>query len=127
VRYRTGDLVEPAPDGVACRCGRSFRTVKRVMGRDEDVIKLPDGRMIGRLDHIFKGLDSVLDAQIRQDEPQSIMILIIPGEGFGSHTVDSIRANAAERLGSGIRIDVESVAALPRTKSGKVRRVICNV
>jgi phenylacetate-CoA ligase len=101
--------------------------VRRVMGRDEDVIKLPDGRMIGRLDHIFKGLDSVLDAQIRQDELQSVMILIVPGEGFGSHTVDCIRANAVERLGSGIRIDVESVASLPRTKSGKFRRVICNV
>jgi phenylacetate-CoA ligase len=127
VRYRTGDLVEPAPDGSSCRCGRQFRTVRRVMGRDEDVIKLPDGRMIGRLDHIFKGLDSVLDAQIRQDELQSVMILIVPGEGFGSHTVDCIRANAVERLGSGIRIDVESVASLPRTKSGKFRRVICNV
>jgi phenylacetate-CoA ligase len=127
VRYRTGDLVEPSAGAAPCRCGRHFRTVKRVMGRDEDVIKLPDGRMIGRLDHIFKGLDSVLDAQIRQDEPQSIMILIVPGEGFDSHTVESIRANAAERLGSSIRIDVESVTALPRTKSGKFRRVICNV
>jgi phenylacetate-CoA ligase len=127
VRYRTGDLVEPAAEGTTCRCGRNFRIVKCVMGRDEDVIKLPDGRMIGRLDHIFKGLDSVLDAQIRQDEPRSVMILIVPGEGFGNHTVESIRANAAERLGSGIRIDVESVASLPRTKSGKFRRVICNV
>ena len=127
IRYRTGDLVEPSADADACRCGRKFRTVKRVMGRDEDVIKLPDGRMIGRLDHIFKGLDSVLDAQIRQDETRSVMILIVPGEGFGPHTVESIRANAAERLGSSIRIDVETVATLPRTKSGKFRRVICNV
>ncbi len=83
--------------------------------------------MIGRLDHIFKGLDSVLDAQIRQDDRQSVMILLVPGEGFGKHTVERVRAKASERLGSSVRIDIESVSALPRTRSGKFRRVVCNV
>jgi phenylacetate-CoA ligase len=127
IRYRTGDLVEPAPSSEHCACGRNFRVIRRVLGRSDDPVKLPDGRTIGRLDHIFKGLDGIVDTQIRQDDLQSILILIVPGVGFGSHTVEQIRTNAAERLGSGIRIDVESVPALQRTKAGKFRRVICNV
>jgi phenylacetate-CoA ligase len=127
IRYRTGDLVQPAAPGTQCKCGRNFRVVQRVVGRNDDLIKLPDGRMIGRLDHIFKGLDSVLDAQIRQDDRQSVMILLVPGEGFGSHTVERVRAKASERLGSSVRIDIESVSALPRTRSGKFRRVVCNI
>lgn len=127
VRYRTGDLVEPAPEGTRCPCGRNFRVVKRVLGRQDDLVKLPDGRMIGRLDHVFKGVEGILDAQIRQDEPDAIRILIVPGAGFGDRTVDTVRHNAVQRLGSGVRIDIEDVAALPRTRSGKFRRVICNV
>src|SRR6185436_14537112 len=54
IRYRCGDLVRPAPAGERCTCGRSFPLIAEVIGRLDDCVKLPDGRSIGRLDHLFK-------------------------------------------------------------------------
>ncbi|MBI2727865.1 MAG: phenylacetate--CoA ligase family protein [Polaromonas sp.] len=41
VRYDIGDYAEPGP---VCGCGRGLPTLKRVLGRQRGMVKLPDGR-----------------------------------------------------------------------------------
>jgi phenylacetate-CoA ligase len=41
IRYRVGDYAEV---GEACACGRSFPTLRKVWGREYDVVVAPDGR-----------------------------------------------------------------------------------
>lgn len=127
IRYRTGDFVELAEAGESCRCGRSFPIVHRIYGRTDDVVKLRDGRHIGRLDHIFKGADGVIEAQIRQDTIDRIDILVVPGAGYGVKVEHVLMKNARERLGNSISIAISAVGNIPRTKNGKFRGVICNV
>ena len=46
IRYRTDDLVEPA-DAPHCPCGRGLPLrFRRVIGRQDDVLRDPDGRSI---------------------------------------------------------------------------------
>ncbi len=127
IRYRSGDLVRPAPHGKDCPCGRVFPLVEQVVGRADDEIKLPDGRSIGRLDHIFKGVASVLEAQIRQDQPDVVTMRVVPAPGFDERTRETLVRNARQRLGERIALEVELVGAIPRTGNGKFRNVICNV
>jgi phenylacetate-CoA ligase len=127
IRYRSGDLVRPAPAGERCACGRSFPLIEEIVGRADDSIKLPNGRSIGRLDHLFKGVEGVLEAQIRQDRLDTLAMLVVPSPGFGDDTRRTLRANARHRLGDEISLDIRLVDSIPRTASGKFKGVVCNV
>jgi phenylacetate-CoA ligase len=127
IRYRTGDLVELAAPDASCPCRRSFPIVRAIHGRNDDVVKLPDGRHIGRLDHIFKGVNGVIEAQIRQEVLDRIDILVVPGAGYGSEVERLLMRNARDRIGNGVAIAVRTVGSIPRTRNGKFRGVVCKV
>jgi len=128
IRYRTGDFVEPALVGDAsCPCGRSFPIVQFVHGRYDDVVKLPDGRRVGRLDHIFKGVNGIIEAQIRQEASDAVVILVVRAASYDMSTEEQLLSNARSRLGPDMRIDIQSAQSIPRTANGKFRGVVCNV
>lgn len=127
VRYRTGDFVELAATDEECRCGRHFRVVRRIVGRDDDAIKLPGGRVVGRMAGILDGIDGMLDAQIRQDAIDEIRIRVVPSAGWTHDMHARIERNARQRLGDVVDIRVETVDSIERDRNGKYRRVVCNV
>ena len=127
IRYRTGDYVRLDEDPTRCDCGRQFPLVAWVQGRADDSLKLPDGRRVGRLGHIFKGVDGILEGQIRQDRIDRIDILVVPAAGYGYLAESRLLAQARERLGKAVQIQIAVVDSLERTSNGKLRAVVCNV
>ena len=127
IRYRCGDLVRPAPARERCACGRSFPVIEQIIGRIDDSIKLADGRSIGRLDHIFKGVEGILEAQIRQDRLDALTMLVVPSATFNDRTRETLQSNARYRLGDGVALEIQLVDSIPRTKNGKFKGVVCNV
>lgn len=128
IRYATGDLVELADPAESCACQRPWRLVNAVHGRMDDCIFTPDGRAIGRLDHIFKGVEGLLEAQIVQNEIDAVDVRVVLGPGADVKALAArIGINARERLGDVMRIEVHPVPEVPRTATGKLRAVICNV
>lgn len=127
IRYRCGDLVRPAPAGERCGCGRSFPLIDEIIGRADDPVRLPDGRSVGRLDHLFKGVEGILEAQIRQDRLDALAMLVVPSGAFSEDTLRTLRANARHRLGEEISLDIRLVDSIPRTANGKFKGVVCNV
>jgi phenylacetate-CoA ligase len=127
IRYRCADLVRPAPLSERCSCGRSFPLIEQINGRVDDSVKLPDGRSIGRLHHIFNDVEGVLEAQIRQDHLDAVTFLIVPSATFNARTREALQNNARHRLGDEIALEIRLVDAIPRTKNGKFKAVVCNV
>ena len=127
IRYRCGDFVRPAPATVRCPCGRSFPVIEQILGRVDDSIKLRDGRSVGRLDHLFKGVEGILEAQIRQDRLDAIAMLIVPSPTFDKRTRERLQSNARYRLGDGIELEIQLVDSIPRTRNGKFKGVVCNI
>lgn len=127
IRYRCGDLVRPAPATQRCACGRSFPVIEQIFGRIDDAVKLTDGRSIGRLDHIFKDVAGVLEAQIRQDRLDAVTILVVPAADFGEHARTRLHDNARQRLGNSTAVEIHLVDAIARTANGKLKGVVCNV
>ncbi len=127
IRYRCGDLVRPAPGSERCACGRSFPLIEQVVGRVDDPVKLADGRSIGRLDHVFKDVEGIVEAQIRQDRLSAVTILVVPSATFNQRTREALRGNARHRLGDGIALEIRLVDSIPRTRNGKFKGVVCNV
>lgn len=125
LRYDTGDLAIPSSD--KCSCGRQFKVVKKIIGRIDDLIVTPDGRFVGRLDPVFKGLQTVRQAQIIQESLTSIRVRIVPDKGFSPSHLSFIGQELEKRLGSEIKYKFELVEELPLGKGGKFRAVISHI
>ena len=106
--------------------GRSERIVGRAIeGRRDDVLVTPDGRLIGRLDPIFKKVSSLWETRIIQDRPDHVRVeLVVTGDGLGPDEEASLTRELALRLGPAMHIDLVRVPRIPRTQAGKFRAVI---
>lgn len=126
IRYSVGDLVTYS--GKTCDCGKLGRVVDEIDGRKEDYVVLPNSVKIGRLDHIFKEMDFIKEAQIFQRNKEEIIFRIVNnGELPKEKIVKSILTEARKRLGNQIKISVKFVNAIERTKSGKLRFVVSEI
>jgi phenylacetate-CoA ligase len=125
IRYDTGDVVQSVGD--ACPCGRPGRFVDRVDGRKEDYVLLRDGTKIGRMDHVFKDMVHIREAQIYQSKPGVLVVRIVRGTGFSEDDERALLKAFHLRLGNAVAITVEFHDRLARTKSGKLRFVISEI
>ena len=116
-RYRTGDTVLPREG--ACPCGRVFPLVAAIAGRQEKVIALPDGRLIGRLDHVFKGQDrKLVEGQVVYRGHGDFLLRVVPAGGFSADDESALASSFLLRV-PGVQVAVERVAAIPRGPNGK--------
>lgn len=121
LRYDTGDLAR-------IRWENGVPVVLSIDGRQEDYITLPDGLKLGRLDHIFKKITEVREAQIYQPETGRVVLRIVKNAGYDAAGQEKmLLAETRKRLGNSIHIEIEYLDAIPRTKSGKLRFVISAV
>ena len=93
----------------------------------EDIVVTPDGRHVGRLDHAFKDTLNVREAQIVQEDINSLIVKIVPRPGFSPDNERMILDDLRLRLGDEIAIHFQLVDRIPRTANGKFRFVISQV
>jgi phenylacetate-CoA ligase len=121
IRYRIGDVGTRSKH--ACACGRPGDVFLDVDGRVEDYVVTPDGRWVGRLDHIFKDQLDIAEAQILQEGIDSIEVRVVPRTTFDERAEHALRKEIRARLGDEIGIDVRRVEEIPREANGKFRAV----
>jgi phenylacetate-CoA ligase len=126
IRYDVGDMATVAINQVA-KCERSGLLITHIEGRKEDYIVTPDGRVIGRLDHLFKDAVNVMEAQIIQEVKEEIVLRIVKKETYTQNDEQLILNEARVRLGNVIRITFEYVEKIPRAKSGKYQFIISKI
>ncbi len=116
LHYRTGDLVRISPD--SCPCGRVFPVVSKVIGRRDKIITLPDGRRIGRLDHVFKGMNNVVEGQVVYRGENRFVLRVVPSAQWLVADAERLVHQLKQRI-EGLTVEVETVAAIPRGPNGK--------
>ncbi len=126
LRYRTGDIAT-LREGRDCPCGRSRPILESIDGRIEDHVVTPDGRRLGRLDHVFKDTLQIREAQLYQPSPERLVVRIVPRPGYGDRDQDYLERELRSRLGRDILIHYEQVESIPRSANGKFRAVISDV
>lgn len=127
VRYNTGDTCLLYDDSYECSCGRKSRTVKEILGRDEDYLILKDGTKIGRLDHIFKDMIEVDEAQIFQKEKGKAFFKIVKGKNYNNKSESRLISEIREKLGKDFIFHFEYLTSIPKTKRGKLKFVVSEV
>ena len=126
LRYEVGDRVRLSTES-SCPCGRPGRLVEAIDGRLEDYVIRHDGAMVGRMDHIFKDLVNIREAQIVQDAPGRIQIRVVRGASYGEDDEKRLHAESRKRLGAETEVKIEYWESLPRGSSGKLRFVISSL
>jgi phenylacetate-CoA ligase len=123
IRYDIKDIVRLSKNQKS-KCGRGGIIIEEIIGRVEDYVVTPDGRYIGRLDHIFKDSVNVREAQLVQKDVNELLIRIVPEKSYSSEDEKKIFDEVKLRLGSSMRIRIEYVDKIEREKNGKFRFVI---
>jgi phenylacetate-CoA ligase len=126
VRYDTQDLATLRA-GASCSCGRPGRIVERIDGRLEDYVVLHNGARVGRMDHVFKDMVNIVEAQIHQYKPGELTIRVVRGERFGDADERELRREAAKRVGDATVVEIEYVRDLQRSSTGKLRFVLSEI
>lgn len=126
LRYASGDYVV-SDNSDPCCCGRHFPVVSEIIGRSDDVVQTPSGRRIGRLDHVFKGVSGILEAQIVQTVLTHVKVLLVASETVSEQDRQLIIDRLASLTGRELTIDVECVPHIQRGARGKHQLVLSTV
>jgi phenylacetate-CoA ligase len=127
IRYDMGDVVLKSND--ICPCGREFRVIESISGREADIVKTPSGRQFGAaiLTHLLYGTNNIVESQIIQDALEHITIEYVPGERFSAVDRSNLETLVTRHLPSELKVDLREVEAVKRTQSGKIRPVVSQI
>jgi len=122
IRYSIGDSAKYSTK--SCACGSHFHLIDSIEGRTDDLLILRDGRKIGRLDPVFKGLKSIKETQIVQVSLDKISVSIVKESDYDDEQNKILIRELKKRVGNDIDVTINFVNEIQRTKSGKFRAVI---
>ena len=125
IRYDVGDTATLSEG--ECPCGRSLPLIGSIEGRVEDIIVTPEGRMVGRLDPVFKEVHNVLEAQIVQESLDTVTVNVVRAESYTDRDSSDLQKALHERLGSRMKVRLVFVDQIPRTRAGKFRFAVSKV
>lgn len=126
LRYDTGDIVELGDRGAGCPCGRGLPTIERIVGRSDDHVRTPDGRVVGAapLSLAFQGVPGVRESQIVQDDLAAITVLLVVTDDYTPADQAFLESELRQRLGTVLDIKIRVVDEIERTVWGKRRIVV---
>ncbi len=127
IRYQTNDITSLKNE--RCSCGREFPLMEDVTTKAEDIITTKDGRFISSsiLTHPFKPMHNVAESQIIQEDLENIRIKIVKLPAYKDEDTRYLLTEFKKRVGDDMKIEIEFVESIPRTKAGKFRWVISKV
>jgi phenylacetate-CoA ligase len=126
IRYNTGD------EGVlldeTCPCGRGYPLLKKVLGRQQEILVTPEGKHIHGeyISHIFWGISHIREFQVVQKKIDQLTFYIVPEDGFDEKSLDYIRSVISSRS-KGWNLDFRFVDKIDRTRGGKYKFIINEV
>jgi len=126
LRYDVGDLVELAPEGTSCPCGRTLPLVKAVHGRTEDAVLTPDGRCVTALFVVPEFVPGVSGVQFVQESERELVAKVVPTAQFDAMREEAFVAHVRALVGPTMSIRLARVGpkALKRGPTGKIPLVL---
>jgi len=121
IRYYLGDLAEIEDPATICTCGRQFPLLKRVIGRDTDIVKTRSGKYM--IVHFFTGIfefvPEIKQFKVIQRNLDGMEIEYIKDKGFSETVLKNLRSKIREYLNEDFPIAFKEVDFIPATPSGK--------
>jgi len=127
IRYDLGDLAEAAGP---CGCGRGLPTLRRIMGRARNLLRLPDGRrfwpLVGAFD--YREIAPVRQYQIIQRSLQRVTLRLAVERPLSAAEESGLSEKLNEFLGHRFTVDFDYCApTIPRGPGGKFEDFVCEI
>jgi len=122
IRYINGDIA--VLDERICDCGRGLPIMSSIQGRELDIIRTPDGRIVPGeyFPHLIKEISSIKEFQVVQYKLNKIKIyLVLQTGGLAVSDERYLRNKISNTLGDKVYISFEYLDKIPRTNTGKLR------
>jgi phenylacetate-CoA ligase len=122
INYDHGDR---AVQGEPCRCGRGFATLASIDGRQSEVIKTADGRMVspvtlGRhITFVCGALPYLTEYQAIQRALGQVTLRVVPTDRFDPPFRERLERGLEELLGPTVAVAIECVPRIEFEASGK--------
>ena len=126
IRYRLGDICTPIEG--QCSCGSTFPLISAPLGRQDDVLRLPSGKILSTagLAVIAMRVDGIDQYRYTQESLDHFVLQLVLWKHPGQETLSQVRRQVLEYLGEPVSLDMEIVDRLLEDK-GKIRRFISKV
>ena len=127
LRYRLGDMCTSSDD--RCTCGRGFLLLRNLEGREDDFIKLSNGKMVAPPEfyHIMNSIKGIYEFKVIQEEKDKVIVKFTSERRNVSKIASEIKDRFREKLGNVIDVEVEPVEMIEKDYSRKRRVVISRV
>ena len=125
IRYDTGDLGLWSSDRV-CPCGRTSKRLKRVVGRQSDMIRTRKGDLIHGefFTHLFYGSPAVRQFQFVQEGLEDYSLYLVADKAQVLSEENRWRHEILAATGAGSRLSIVYTERIPSLPSGKHRFTI---
>jgi phenylacetate-CoA ligase len=126
LRYDVGDFAEV---GGPCPCGRGLPVLRRIVGRERNLLRLPDGRRVWPVFGISSLAQAapIRQAQLVQHATDRVELCYAPARPLTPGEEDAVRRVLREHLGDAFRVQLTALAELPRSPRGKFEDFLCLV
>jgi phenylacetate-CoA ligase len=124
IRYATGDLAEPGPP---CPCGRGLPTLRRVLGRERNLVLRPDGTSAWPLTGYreFRDIAPVVQFQFLQLNIEEVEVRLVVETPLSEAQEAALVALIQKSLGWPFTIRLAYFeGALPRAANGKFEEFV---
>lgn len=128
IRYDIGDIAIPGQG--SCPCGRHWKWMKTIIGREVDIIVTKSGRrlLFHLFEVIFQKIDGIEQFQIVQERIDGITIRLAVNDRYRRDSdQNTISAEISLLCGNDMDIRFEYPGTIPVPPSGKRRYIISSV
>ena len=124
IRYQVGD--RGAHAGYMCSCGRGLPLLHSIDGRILDVIRAPNGNILGGTfwTLLFKSKPGIAAFQVIQKNLSEITVNYIKDITTNKIPLDFFSSKIKEKCGPNFQVNYKEVKHIPKTESGKTRFII---
>ena len=127
IRYDVGDSGRISEE--SCSCGRSLPLMQSILGRSNDVIVLPEARLLPGefFPHILKDVSGIIQYQVEQYSVDKIAVRIVKSPSFCEDDHRRLLSNLLGWLGEEMEVNLEYVDDISLTPTGKQKIVVSHV
>ena len=123
IRYRLGDVCKFTEK--PCSCGSPFPLISPPLGRFDDAVKLPSGKLVSLwpFTFILRKMDRLEQYRIIQESAERLVVKLVFREDPNDDALVRLRSRFMEHLGEPVSVDIQCVDGI-RDETTKCRSFI---